>query len=115
VISLIILMAAIEQTPPDHTATYVTAGSALGVAIVGAIATIYINRNGKVARNVDSNVGETNGQGTLAEMVARIDTRTTTMDSRLARHESATNERFDGLHHALVELRERMTHVEGEQ
>lgn len=98
----------------DHSAAY-TAASAVLVAIVGAIAAIYVNRSGKVARNVDSNVGETNGQGTLAEMVARIDTRTTTMDSRLARHESATTERFDGLHHALTELRERITHVEDEK
>jgi mannose/fructose/N-acetylgalactosamine-specific phosphotransferase system component IID len=108
-----IITAVVEQV--DHTAAYATTASAVGVAVVGAIASVYINRNGRVARKVDSNVGETNGQGTLAEMVARIDTRTTTMDSRLARHESATNERFDGLHHALTELRERITHVEDEK
>ena len=109
----VLLLAAIaaEQVESSQSGAFIAAVGAVLVALVGAVATVYINRNGKVARNV----GETNGQGTLAEMVARIDTRTTTMDSRLARHESEANERFDGLHHALVELRERITTVEDDR
>lgn len=111
----VLLLAAIAAEQVESSHAFIAAGGTVLVALVGAVATVYINRNGKVARNVDGNVGETNGRGTLAEMVARIDTRTTTMDSRLSRLESATNERFDGLHHALVELRERITTVEDDR
>lgn len=69
-----------------NTAAEVITAVFAGVAVViTAIGGAWIRRTHTAVRD---NVGQTNGQGTLAQMVARIDTRTTTMDERMSRMEA---------------------------
>ena len=127
VVSLIILLQAADELPSHQVDL-----TALGVAIIGTLGLVGVamiqtsRRAAKSSEKAADNVGQTNGQGTLAVMMARIDdrveaigldladvkTRATTIDSRLARHESAVDERLTGLHRAVVDLRERVDTIE---
>lgn len=121
------------STPNNNVAEILTAVGAVIAAIGGLLAAILAHRNGvktdavigktadvqSKAEQVQKDVGTTNGQGTLADMVARIDRTTsdtadrmTLLDRRYTEHELTDVAALNGIHSAMEQIVARIVHLE---
>lgn len=107
-------MIAQQVAQTDNSTAIAVALIGLAGILVTAVATALVSlRNGRRTKDVKAQVGDTNGQGTLAEMVGRIDIATidmsrrlTNMDQRHLAHEADDRAALEAIHEELAVRKE---------